>query len=221
MRSTVPSHRFDRALRSPSADRCRPSCRPLPRVGNLFGEYPVREGSSRGIGRQLRGRKGQRRGSSANLVAASRNSPKRSPSTETSTSPWCLCGQSCTATTRVSRSGRRRKSWASRGRRPPSCTSRTVAFPAIGSSGEPGTGFKTALATLDHTRPTIGAQAVRIAQGAVDAAIAYTKERKQFGQRVSDFQGVQFMLADMAMKVEAARLMVYSAVARTERGSPT
>jgi alkylation response protein AidB-like acyl-CoA dehydrogenase len=62
---------------------------------------------------------------------------------------------------------------------------------------------------------------VRIAQGAVDAAIAYTKERKQFGQRVSDFQGVQFMLADMAMKVEAARLMVYSAVARTERGSPT
>jgi alkylation response protein AidB-like acyl-CoA dehydrogenase len=84
--------------------------------------------------------------------------------------------------------------------------------------GEPGTGFKTALATLDHTRPTIGAQAVGIAQGAVDAAIAYTKDRKQFGKSISDFQGVQFMLADMAMKVEAARLMVYSAAARAERG---
>jgi alkylation response protein AidB-like acyl-CoA dehydrogenase len=86
--------------------------------------------------------------------------------------------------------------------------------------GEPGTGFKTALATLDHTRPTIGAQAVGIAQGALDAAIAYTKERKQFRQRISDFQGVQFMLADMAMKVEAARLMVYTAAARAERGEP-
>ncbi|HET7739982.1 MAG TPA: acyl-CoA dehydrogenase [Mycobacterium sp.] len=84
--------------------------------------------------------------------------------------------------------------------------------------GDPGTGFKMALATLDHTRPTIGAQAVGIAQGALDAAIEYTKDRKQFGQSISDFQGVQFMLADMAMKVEAARLMVYSAAARAERG---
>jgi alkylation response protein AidB-like acyl-CoA dehydrogenase len=84
--------------------------------------------------------------------------------------------------------------------------------------GEPGTGFKTALATLDHTRPTIGAQAVGIAQGALDAAIAYTKDRKQFGESISTFQAVQFMLADMAMKVEAARLMVYSAAARAERG---
>src|SRR6476646_5696355 len=86
--------------------------------------------------------------------------------------------------------------------------------------GEPGSGFKTALASLDHTRPTIGAQAVGIAQGALDAAIAYTKERKQFRRPVSDFQGVQFMLADMAMKVEAARLMVYTAAARAERGEP-
>ena len=86
--------------------------------------------------------------------------------------------------------------------------------------GEPGTGFKTALATLDHTRPTIGAQAVGIAQGALDAAIEYTKDRKQFGRAVADNQGVQFMLADMAMKVEAARLMVYSAAARAERGEP-
>ncbi|OPX13033.1 acyl-CoA dehydrogenase family protein [Mycobacterium sp. AT1] len=84
--------------------------------------------------------------------------------------------------------------------------------------GAPGTGFKTALATLDHTRPTIGAQAVGIAQGALDAAIAYTKERNQFGRSISDFQAVQFMLADMAMKIEAARLMVYTAAARAERG---
>jgi alkylation response protein AidB-like acyl-CoA dehydrogenase len=86
--------------------------------------------------------------------------------------------------------------------------------------GEPGTGFKTALATLDHTRPTIGAQALGIAQGALDAAIAYVKERKQFGKKISDFQAVQFMLADMAMKVEAARLLVYAAAARAERGEP-
>src|SRR5271165_1224396 len=86
--------------------------------------------------------------------------------------------------------------------------------------GELGIGFKTALATLDHTRPTIGAQAVGIAQGALDAAIAYTKERKQFGKRIADFQAVEFMLAEMAMKVEAARLMVYSAAARAERGEP-
>ncbi|MGB3769568.1 MAG: acyl-CoA dehydrogenase [Rhodococcus sp. (in: high G+C Gram-positive bacteria)] len=84
--------------------------------------------------------------------------------------------------------------------------------------GEPGTGFKTALATLDHTRPTIGAQAVGIAQGALDASIAYTKDRKQFGKSVSTFQGVEFMLADMAMQIEAARLMVYTAAARAERG---
>ncbi|MEV0678275.1 acyl-CoA dehydrogenase [Actinosynnema sp. NPDC050436] len=86
--------------------------------------------------------------------------------------------------------------------------------------GEPGTGLKTALRTLDHTRPTIGAQAVGIAQGALEAAIAYVKDRKQFGKAVADFQGVQFMLADMAMKIEAARHMVYVAAAKAERGEP-
>ncbi|WP_197321707.1 acyl-CoA dehydrogenase family protein [Saccharomonospora sp. NB11] len=84
--------------------------------------------------------------------------------------------------------------------------------------GEPGTGLKTALATLDHTRPTIGAQALGIAQGALDAAVEYVKDRKQFGQSISQFQGVQFMLADMAMKIEAARHMVYASAAATERG---
>jgi len=90
-------------------------------------------------------------------------------------------------------------------------------IPADRIIGEPGTGFKTALQTLDHTRPTIGAQAVGIAQGAVDASIAYVKERKQFGKPIADFQGVQFMLADMAMKTEAARQLVYIAAARAER----
>jgi len=84
--------------------------------------------------------------------------------------------------------------------------------------GAEGTGFKTALATLDHTRPTIGAQAVGIAQGALDIAISYVKERKQFGKAIAEFQGLQFMLADMAMKVEAARQLVYVATARAERG---
>jgi len=84
--------------------------------------------------------------------------------------------------------------------------------------GEPGTGFKTALRTLDHTRPTIGAQALGIAQGALDASLDYVKDRKQFGKAISEFQGVQFMLADMAMKIEAARHMIYVSAARAERG---
>ncbi|WP_207842484.1 acyl-CoA dehydrogenase [Williamsia soli] len=84
--------------------------------------------------------------------------------------------------------------------------------------GAPGTGFKTALETLDHTRPTIGAQAIGIAQGALDQTIAYVKDRKQFGKSISSFQGVEFMIADMAMKIEAARLMVYTSAARAERG---
>ena len=90
-------------------------------------------------------------------------------------------------------------------------------IPADRIIGEPGTGFKTALQTLDHTRPTIGAQAVGIAQGALDKTIEYIKHRKQFGKSISSFQGVQWMVADMAMKVEAARAMVYIAAARAER----
>ncbi|HEY7485457.1 MAG TPA: acyl-CoA dehydrogenase family protein, partial [Streptosporangiaceae bacterium] len=83
--------------------------------------------------------------------------------------------------------------------------------------GEPGTGFKTALRTLDHTRPTIGAQALGIAQGALDYATGYVKERRQFGRPVADFQGVQFMLADMAMKLAAARQLTYHAAVKSER----
>ncbi len=93
-------------------------------------------------------------------------------------------------------------------------------IPADRIIGEPGTGFKTALRTLDHTRLAIGAQALGIAQGALDAAIDYIKARRQFGQRIADFQGIQFMLADMAMRIEAARQLVYAAAARAERDEP-
>lgn len=77
--------------------------------------------------------------------------------------------------------------------------------------GELGQGFKIALSTLDGGRIGIGAQAVGIAQGALDQALKYSKERVQFGQPISSFQGIQFMLADMATKIEAARLLVYRA----------
>jgi len=92
------------------------------------------------------------------------------------------------------------------------------AIPGDRMIGAPGEGLKIALATLDHTRVTIGAQAVGIAQGALDFAVGYVKERSQFGKHISEFQGVQFMLADMAMKLEAARQMVYVAAAKSERG---
>ncbi|WP_010148802.1 acyl-CoA dehydrogenase family protein [Serinicoccus profundi] len=91
-------------------------------------------------------------------------------------------------------------------------------IPADRMIGGPGEGLKIALRTLDHTRVTIGAQAVGIAQGALDFALGYVKERRQFGQAVADFQGVQFMIADMGMKLEAARQMVYVAAAKSERG---
>ena len=90
-------------------------------------------------------------------------------------------------------------------------------IPASRLVGEEGEGFKIALRTLDHTRVTIAAQALGIAQGALDYAIGYVKERKQFGRSLADFQGLQFMLADMAMKLEAARQLTYAAAARSER----
>ena len=84
--------------------------------------------------------------------------------------------------------------------------------------GAEGTGFGTAMRTLDHTRVTIAAQAVGIAQGALDFAKGYVKERRQFGKPVADFQGIQFMIADMGMKLEAARQMTYVAAGKSERG---
>jgi alkylation response protein AidB-like acyl-CoA dehydrogenase len=83
--------------------------------------------------------------------------------------------------------------------------------------GEPGTGFRTAMRTLDHTRVTIAAQALGIAQGALDYAAEYVKQRKQFGKPIAELQGVQFMLADMGMKIAAARQLTYAAAAKSER----
>jgi alkylation response protein AidB-like acyl-CoA dehydrogenase len=93
-----------------------------------------------------------------------------------------------------------------------------VRIPADRMIGDEGTGFATAMKTLDHTRITIAAQALGIAQGALDYAKGYVKERKQFGKAIADFQGIQFMLADMAMKVSAARALTYQAAAASERG---
>ena len=95
-----------------------------------------------------------------------------------------------------------------------------VRIPADRMIGDEGTGFKTALRTLDHTRLTIGAQALGVAQGAVDYCIRYVQERKQFGKPIAEFQGVSFMLADMAMKTEAARSLIYRAAAMSERMEP-
>lgn len=84
--------------------------------------------------------------------------------------------------------------------------------------GEVGSGFGLAMKTLDHTRITIAAQALGIAQGAFEVATKYSHERKQFGKEIFDFQGVQFMLADMAMNIAAARTLTYSAAVKSERG---
>lgn len=84
----------------------------------------------------------------------------------------------------------------------------------LGAEGE---GFSIAMRTLDHTRITIAAQALGIAQGAFDYATKYAHERKQFGKAIFDFQAIQFMLADMAMEIVAARQLTYAAAVRSER----
>ncbi len=86
--------------------------------------------------------------------------------------------------------------------------------------GQEGDGFKIALRTLDFSRPLIGAQALGIGQGAFDLAARYAVEREQFGRRIADFEAIQFMLADMAMKLEASRLLVYKALALCDAQDP-
>lgn len=93
-----------------------------------------------------------------------------------------------------------------------------VVIPDSRRIGEVGSGFGIAMSTLDHSRIAIAAQAVGIAQGALDFAAGYIKERKQFGKAIAEFQGIQFMVADMSMKLEAARQLTYAAAARSERG---
>jgi len=93
-------------------------------------------------------------------------------------------------------------------------------IPADRLIGEEGSGFATAMKTLDYSRPAIAAQAVGIAQGAFDAALAYAGERKQFGKRLADMEAIRFMFADMAMKLEASRLLTYRALAACDAGDP-
>ena len=91
-----------------------------------------------------------------------------------------------------------------------------VRVPASHRIGEEGQGFTIAMHTLDRSRPTIGAQAVGIAQGAIDYAASYMKQRHAFGAPIADLQGLRFMLADMAMRNEAARALVYRACAMVD-----
>jgi butyryl-CoA dehydrogenase len=93
--------------------------------------------------------------------------------------------------------------------------------PAENLLGREGTGFITAMKTFDASRPGVGAQALGIAQGALDLAVDYAIGRKQFGHPVSSFQGLRFMLADMAMNVEAARALIYAVARHIDSGSKT
>ena len=86
--------------------------------------------------------------------------------------------------------------------------------------GEPGKGYKVAIETLNEGRIGIGAQMIGLAQGAFDHAVAYVKERQQFGKAIGDFQGVQFQLARAATEIEAARLLVYNAARLRDASSP-
>jgi alkylation response protein AidB-like acyl-CoA dehydrogenase len=95
-----------------------------------------------------------------------------------------------------------------------------VRVPRANLLGQEGQGFTIAMHTLDRTRPAIAAQAVGIAQGAIDVARAYMKERQTFGKPIAEYQGLQFMLADMAMKTEASRTLTYRACALIDEGDP-
>jgi alkylation response protein AidB-like acyl-CoA dehydrogenase len=95
-----------------------------------------------------------------------------------------------------------------------------VEVPAANLIGEEGMGFTIAMHTLDRSRPGIGAQAVGIAQGAIDFAAGYMKQRKAFGAPIADLQGLRFMLADMAMRNEAARTLIYRACSLVDNGDP-
>jgi alkylation response protein AidB-like acyl-CoA dehydrogenase len=92
------------------------------------------------------------------------------------------------------------------------------AVPVANRLGAEGEGFRLAMRTLDMTRPAIGALGLGIAQAALDAAVAYAKERQQFGQPIGAFQGIQFMLADMAMAVHATRLMIHYCARQLDAG---
>jgi len=106
-----------------------------------------------------------------------------------------------------------------------SCTNEIIfencVVPKENVIGEPGGGFKIALATLDHSRIGIGAQALGIAEAALEYALNYAKERRQFGQPIAEFEAIRFMLADMATEIEAARYLIYHAAWLHDQGKRT
>ena len=93
-----------------------------------------------------------------------------------------------------------------------------VRVPAENMIGPEGQAFKTCMRILDLNRPTIGACSVGLAQGAIDQAVAYARDRRQFGRTIAEFQGIQFMLADMQMQTEAARALVYECARMADAG---
>jgi alkylation response protein AidB-like acyl-CoA dehydrogenase len=95
-----------------------------------------------------------------------------------------------------------------------------LAVPAANRLGHEGEGFKLAMRVLDHSRPGIAAQALGIAEGAFDLARRYARDRRQFGKPINEFQGIQFMLADMATQIEAARALTYGSADALDRQLP-
>ena len=113
---------------------------------------------------------------------------------------------------------RRRRRWACAPRRPPRSASTTRGSPRRDRLGDEGQGFPIALSALDGGRLGIAACAVGVAQAALDTAVAYARERRQFGRPIAEFQGLRFMLADMATGVEAARSLYLTAARRRDAG---
>lgn len=107
--------------------------------------------------------------------------------------------------------GKKEKKMGIRGSQTCELSFENCPIPAENLLGKEGDGFKYAMMTLDRTRPVVGSQALGIAQGALDYAVRYSKERVQFGKPIASFQGLQFMMADMVTKVEAARHLIYKA----------
>lgn len=102
-----------------------------------------------------------------------------------------------------------------------SVTFNDVRVPVSNRIGNEGDGFKIFMKGLAYARPMVGAQSLGIAQGAYEEALSYAQERKQFGKPISNFQSIQFMLADMAMNIEAARLLVHKSVYLLQQGKPS
>ncbi len=117
--------------------------------------------------------------------------------------------------------GKKEKKMGIRASNTASVTFNNVRVPVANRIGAEGEGFKIFMKGLSYARPMVGAQSLGIAQGAYEEALQYAKERKQFGKPIANFQAIQFMLADMAMNIEASRLLVHKAVHLLQAGTPS